>query len=93
MKARHGRCGKTWTQRGNATSHCAACHETFANLTLFDTHRAGDHTARHCLPPAPGLIQDDEGVWWTPEGHANLHRLAERFATQRAQAAELARVP
>ncbi|PRB08797.1 hypothetical protein CQ044_00030 [Microbacterium sp. MYb64] len=33
----HG-CGKSWRQRGNRTSHCGGCHETFEGLTLFDAH-------------------------------------------------------
>lgn len=35
----HGACGKTWNQRGNRTGHCAACHETFEGISLFDWHQ------------------------------------------------------
>ena len=36
----HGKCGKTWKQRGNRTGHCGKCCETFEGLALFDAHRA-----------------------------------------------------
>lgn len=47
MIVRHGSCGLFWWQSGNRTSHCAACHLTFDNLSAFDRHR------RHgkCLDP------------------------------------------
>lgn len=70
MKTRHGACGRTWTQRGERTSHCAGCCETYATLSLFDAHRIGPWSDRRCVIP-DGLVQDDEGVWWTPEGLAN----------------------
>ena len=76
----HGACGRIWTQRGNRTSHCADCHQTFSTLTSFDDHRSGDWSARACATPIElyerdGLTRDPEGVWWTPEGLANLYRL------------------
>ena len=77
MKTSHGRCGRSWTQHGNRTSHCAACHETYANLSLFDAHRPGAWTGRVCSVPS-GLVQDAEGVWWTLEGLANRDSLVER---------------
>ena len=33
------RCGKWWPQRGERTSHCPKCHETFEGMTLFDAHQ------------------------------------------------------
>lgn len=47
----HG-CGKSWRQRGNRTSHCGGCHETFEGLTLFDAHltHAADGTLTHLKP-------------------------------------------
>lgn len=36
-------CGLVWYQTGEATSHCARCHATFASLDSFDRHFiAGD---------------------------------------------------
>lgn len=70
----HGACGKSWTQRGERTSHCGGCHETFATLGLFDRHRR----AGQCLPAAgvtdrgDMLAQDVEGVWFSPAARARL---------------------
>lgn len=71
---KHGWCGKTWTQRGNSTSHCAECHQTFSTLSLFDKHRKDG--ACHRL--TGNQKQDEEGVWWTPQGLANLRRLQDK---------------
>jgi hypothetical protein len=35
----HPKCGKSWTQHGNRTGHCAKCHETFEGITVFDMHQ------------------------------------------------------
>ena len=48
---RHGRCGQSWWQRGNATSHCAACHLTFTALDAFDMHRTGGRCADPATDP------------------------------------------
>jgi len=49
----HGVCGKTWKQRGNRTGHCAACHETFEGLSLFDWHQTlSDEGKVLCRNPA-----------------------------------------
>lgn len=72
-RASHGKCGATWEQRGNSTSHCAGCHETFSTLGLFERHRRGGG----CVDVTEGLIQDEELVWWSPEGLENLYRLQE----------------
>ena len=71
----HGACGKSWTQRGERTSHCGGCHETFGALSIFDKHRRDGR----CLPPAEGLVQDGEGVWCTTEGLANREALGIRL--------------
>ena len=71
----HGACGKTWTQRGERTSHCGGCHETFGTLSDFDKHRREGK----CLPPAEHLTQDDEGVWCTSEGLASREVLQIRL--------------
>lgn len=75
----HGACGKSWTQRGERTSHCGGCHETFGALSIFDKHRRDGR----CLPPAEGLVQDDEGVWCTTEGLANREVLGIRLTHMR----------
>ena len=31
--------------------HCAACHATFAGVTIFEMHRVGDFHGRRCLTP------------------------------------------
>lgn len=91
----HGACGRTWTQRGNRTSHCDGCHATFATLDLFDRHRTGPWEARRCLDPATenlgtmkrpvAVAQDDEGVWSTPEGLANREAVGIRLGQYRAR--------
>ena len=92
---KHGYCGKEWTQRANSTSHCPACHETFATLTLFDMHGRGEWAGRYCADPRTDkfglekrpvhLVPDNEGVWWTAEGLADLavrsDRAREAFLT------------
>lgn len=51
---------------GSSRCRCGICGRTFRNLTGFDAHRPGD-----CLDPtALGMIERD-GLWATPEGHAD----------------------
>lgn len=70
----HGACGRSWLQRGERTSHCGSCHETYATLGLFDRHRR----AGQCVPAArvldrgDMLAQDVEGVWYSPAARARL---------------------
>lgn len=47
----HG-CGRSWRQRGNRTSHCGGCHQTFEGLSLFDAHleHGADGTLTHLDP-------------------------------------------
>jgi len=51
--------------------HCAGCHRTFSNLTLFDRHQdwqtcPGKLSCQS--PEALGLVRAPNGTWWTPEG-------------------------
>jgi hypothetical protein len=61
--------------------HCRCCGRTFRNLGGFDAHRpdrdgCGD-------PVAAGLVELD-GLWATPEGHAQRTELAARLAAARS---------
>jgi len=65
----HGACGKTWHQSGNRTSHCGGCHETFASLSVFESHRRD----QKCLAPEDvrhnrkrGIAQRPDGIWYSP---------------------------
>jgi len=61
--------------------HCGGCHETFSNITLFEDHQSFTPVF-HCRPVADwsaGLVQDEEGVWWTPEGLVSKARNVERL--------------
>lgn len=68
----HGACGKTWKQRGNTTGHCAACHETFEGLGLFDAHQRLSQTGRViCAVPAAMVYRGEplrlvDGTWRGP---------------------------
>lgn len=63
----HGACGKSWIQHGNLTSHCGACHETFAGLLGFDRHflKGSCVDPTHAVTPAGALLYElnAEGVW------------------------------
>lgn len=52
-------CTATWT--GTSPCHCAACHQTWSGIGLFDKHRSqyGDRGA--CLTPE-ALIQRGEVI-------------------------------
>ena len=69
----HGACGKSWKQRGNRTGHCAACHETFEGLALFDFHqRRNPDGGVRCVYPGVILWQKKplrlvNGTWRGPE--------------------------
>lgn len=67
--------------------HCAACHVTFSNLTLFDRHQVVSYKRRtiRCKSPSKlGLVQNDRGTWYTPEGLAKAQLSATRLATARS---------
>lgn len=58
MKTATHSCGKSWVQRGNATSHCAGCHRTFTSTQGFDTHRIDTADGRFCTDPAARTKRD-----------------------------------
>jgi hypothetical protein len=86
------RCGARWQQIGNATGHCAGCHNTFSSLAAFDAHFHGVS----CVNPAlvtrdtgepmfvaeTGGAQPYDGVIWrlvpTQKQREALERLRER---------------
>lgn len=80
----HGACGKSWIQRGDRTSHCPSCHDTFAALRLFDLHRRNGT----CVPPATimergeWLERDAEGVWTSPGSIKNARKQRQRIEQQ-----------
>lgn len=42
-----------WHQRGNATGHCAKCHQTFEGITVFDAHQStGEDGKTICKAPS-----------------------------------------
>ena len=56
---------------GSAACHCAACHQTFSGLGLFDRHQdwqtcPGKLSCEYA--GALGLVRASNGTWWTPEG-------------------------
>jgi hypothetical protein len=69
--------------------HCAACHQTFTGLGLFDAHQDVDYTRRPsvtCKPAqALGLVQDGRGTWGTPEGLKARQLSATRLAMARTR--------
>ena len=56
-------CGRAWA--GADRAHCSACHCTFDDVELFDTHRADGRCLR---PDGLGLISTRNGIWLTPLG-------------------------
>lgn len=56
-------CQKSWG--GANTSHCAACHETFSGIRLFDKHRL--HYGEHgrCVDPADVVDIEGYRIMWT----------------------------
>lgn len=61
-------------------SHCGAdgCHKTFSGVTWFDLHRIGGH-----CKDIEGLVEKD-GMWATPERHAQYEGWGERFRQLKA---------
>jgi hypothetical protein len=70
MHVSHPGCGG-FEQRGNQTSHCSECHETFTSLDAFDHHQEvmPDRTVHpngvRCHPPAE-MTRRDGRPWFTP---------------------------
>jgi hypothetical protein len=71
------------TPRGSEC-HCAACHQTFTGLGLFDAHQHVDYTRQPAVTCEPavrlGLVQDGRGTWGTPEGVKARQRSATALA-------------
>jgi hypothetical protein len=57
-----GRCNATWAGAGRA--HCAVCHRTFDDTTVWDGHR------QH------GLIATKKGIWLEPLARTTANRRA-----------------
>lgn len=65
QKITHPACGKSWTQHGNRTGHCAKCHETFEGAALFDRHQEhGPKGEVICRDPREmGTGSVEKGTW------------------------------
>jgi hypothetical protein len=62
---------------GLKTSHCTACHQTFATVTAFDKHRSGSHATdtRQCLEPSSvGLVKSSRAYacWGYPAAREEI---------------------
>lgn len=72
------------TSSAKSACGCAGCDKTFSNLTLFDRHQHWDYDAVPRLscktPESLGLVSDQNGTWWTPEG---LKSSTERVAAMK----------
>ena len=75
---------------GSTACHCAGCHRTFSNLTLFDQHqdwRANLGSPSCKAPAALGLVRANE-TWWTPEGlQASTERVGRMHQARKEMAA------
>jgi hypothetical protein len=61
---RCGGCPSVWT--GLAVAHCAACHQTFGGVSLFDAHRSQSGERGSCEDPdLIGLVFRDR-CWRRP---------------------------
>lgn len=66
-------CPAIWTAK--TWAHCSVCHATFTGVSYFDSHRV----AGRCwgfpqdpqLTPTWSKLEEVDGVWSSPEGHAN----------------------
>lgn len=82
-------------ERPTLKSHnrCAKCREDFGSLTLFDQHqnvgygRKASPVVMCHAPQALGLVQDQGGTWYTPEGLNAAHSLRDRLASARSRRA------
>jgi hypothetical protein len=76
-------CART----GRTQYHCGRCHVTFAALSSFDAHlirAAASRAVTGCRVPGDmGLVQDDKGVWRTPEGLVQRDRRSVMLAALR----------
>lgn len=71
-----------------AANGCASCGHQFASLEKFDAHQNIDYERDPVLichwPTDLGLVQDDRGVWQTPEGLARQEADRVRLAAMSA---------
>lgn len=81
-----GGCPATWT--GLSVAHCAACHETFSGVQLFDAHRSADGERGACIPPAEVQGRGGEqrmffrdGMWRGPEMSDEAREAFRRLAS------------
>jgi hypothetical protein len=74
-----------------AQCHCAACHQTFGTLGLFEAHqgdgRAGPPWVPCSTPEALGLLLDGKGIWQTEEGLISRARASVRLREARRRKA------
>jgi hypothetical protein len=66
-----GRCDATWA--GADRAHCAVCHRTFDDATVWDGHRLDGTCAR---PRQLGLIATKNGIWLEPLARTTANRRA-----------------
>lgn len=69
------------SQVRGAHCHCAGCHQTFANMTLFDGHQDVNYSRSPAVlcrePESLGLVRGTRGAWYTPAGlTASTERVA-----------------
>lgn len=73
------RCTGTCHRANSTQCHCTVCHNLIATVTDFDRHRQDGY----CLDlTSLGLVERD-GLWATPERHANDERKAAILAAAR----------
>lgn len=65
---------------GSTHAQCGTCLRTFRNVEGFDAHRQGGA----CLDPTRLGYVEKDGVWATPEGHAERDRLRAEMAAVRS---------
>lgn len=69
------RCTGACLAPANSQCHCSVCHQTIRTVSDFDRHRIGGE----CLELTElGLVEVD-GLWASPEGHAQRETLRRRF--------------
>jgi len=79
------RCDHTCRPPSASHAHCGACHRTFASVSDFDRHRVdGGHGEGRCTHPGGLGLTEHNGLWASPERHANDARLAEQLAAARS---------
>jgi len=56
---------------GLSQAHCAVCHSTLRTVSDFDAHRRDGY----CLDLEALGLGERDGLWATPEGHAQRAQL------------------